>query len=280
LADVIEFLESRSIQTAGGRGAGRRVFHVIGETNVANVWNMLGTAGDNGVRLPRKGEPFPDLPGLRARDFSISLASGHNDVWLIEWDYEVISRGFPNVPDTTIEALPAEVGYVEVSSEIRAEFANVYRYDGSPPLNYPEFAGTPYPDTPPADISGQPVDRAGVPVSTQRNKQELVITENVSIPQWSTYRSFRFYRNASPWYGAPAGTVLYRGASVRRIGVNVWQVSHSFMEDSEFHLEQLPEYRAPDLTPALNEDGTHAYPVYWIQPFPNLAEFGSISGNF
>jgi hypothetical protein len=40
--------------------------------------------------------------------------------------------------------------------------------------------------------------------------------------------------------------VLYRGASVRRIGVNVYSVAHSFVEDGDFHLQQSPLIEAPD----------------------------------
>jgi hypothetical protein len=63
LPDVIEFLESRSIQTSGGRGTGTRVFHVTGTTSVRTVHNLLGKAGDNGVEMPNVGDAHPDFPG-------------------------------------------------------------------------------------------------------------------------------------------------------------------------------------------------------------------------
>jgi hypothetical protein len=138
LPDVIEFLESRSIQTSGGRGTGTRVFHVTGTTSVRTVHNLLGKAGDNGVEMPKVGDAHPDFPGLRARDFSVSLVAGHNDTWRVDWTYEVISRGFPQYPTTVITKLPNEVGYLELSSEIRAEFVLAWRKNGTPSLTYPQ----------------------------------------------------------------------------------------------------------------------------------------------
>ena len=276
MADVIEFLESRSIQTSGGRGTGTRVFHVTGTTSVRTVYNLLGKAGDNGVTMPKVGDGHPDFPGARARDFSIALASGHNDVWRVEWQYEVISRGFPQFPETTIEVLPNEVGYLEVSSEIRAEFVLAWRKNGTPGLDYPTNGNPPNNTT---EIRGEPIDQGGNPVSVQRNIQELTLTETVNVPQWGTYRLFRFCRNQLPFYGAPPGTVLYRGTSLRRTGVDVYQVAHSFIEDSDYHLQQSPLIEPPDMTPKLDAN-KHASDVYWVQPFPVLKDFNAISSNF
>ena len=276
MADVYEFLESRSIQTSGGRGSGTRLFHVTGTTDAKTVFNLLGKAGDNGVVLPTKGDAHPDFPGLIARDFSLALVSGHNDLWRVEWQYEVISRGFPIVPETVVEELPNEVGYTEGSSEIRAEFVLAWRKNGTPSLEYPTNGKV---EDPTLDIRGQPIDRAGNPVSVQRNIQELTITEVVNVPDYGTYRTFRFARNSSTFQGAPPGRVLYRGASVRRTGVDVFQVAHSFVEDSDFHLQQTPLIEAPDMTPKLDAND-HAEKVFWIQPFPVLKDFNTMSSNF
>ena len=276
MPDVIEFLESRSIQTSGGRGTGTRVFHVTGTTSVRTVHNLLGKAGDNGVEMPNVGDAHPDFPGLRARDFSVSLVAGHNDTWRVDWTYEVTSRGFPQYPTTVITELPNEVGYLELSSEIRAEFVLAWRKNGTPSLTYPQNGQV---TNPTQDIRGEPVDQAGNPISVQRNIQELTITENVESPAWSTYRSFRFCRNSANFFGAAPGLVLYRGASVRRIGVNVYSVAHSFVEDGDFHLQQSPLIEAPAMTPALNANKKAAI-VYWVQPFPVLKDLNQLSANF
>ena len=265
---ITEFMESRSITTSGGRGNGRRVFHASGYSNPGSVFDLFGT----GV-LPRKYERHPDFPGLIARDFTLTLVGGHTDLWKIEWTYEQLSAGSIAQPAdvTPTEILPNEVRYVETSSEIRAEFVLAYRTG----VSYPS-EGDPVGDE--DDVEGDPVDRGGVPTSIQRNIQEVTLTETVNVPDLDTYRSFRFLRNSRSFLGMPAGKVLYRGASIRRTGVDVFQVAHSFVEDGDYHLQQSPRVDQ-DGQPFL-ENGK-AKDVYWVQPFSGTkADFRLISTNF
>ena len=272
-ATVTEFMESRSLSTSGGRGSARRLFHVSGVSNPADLYDVLGTIG-----LPKKFERHPDFPGLLARDFNASLVSGHTDLWRVEWTYEQTSAGSPAVAsDPTIEigppeVLPNEVTYVEESAEIRAEFVAAYRR--GPGLLYPS-EGTPTTDE--DEVGGVAIDKAGVPISVQRNIQEFTLTETVNEPDLNRYRDFRFCRNSSIFRGFGIGTVLYRGASVRRTGVDVYQVAHSFVEDSDFHLQQSPRVDQ-DGKPFIEND--HARDVYWVQPFMVKKNLNRLSLNF
>jgi hypothetical protein len=277
LPDVIEFLESRSIQTSGGRGTGTRVFHVTGTTSVRTVHNLLGKAGDNGVEMPNVGDAHPDFPGLRARDFSVSLVAGHNDTWRVDWTYEVISRGFPQYPTTVITELPNEVGYLELSSEIRAEFVLAWRKNGTPSLTYPlEWSGH------------EPDARHSRRAGRSGRESDLGSAEHPRAHDHRERRGLRRGRPIDPsgsvatrpsFFGAAPGLVLYRGASVRRIGVNVYSVAHSFVEDGDFHLQQSPLIEAPAMTPKLNAN-KKAASVYWVQPFPVLKDLNQLSANF
>jgi len=271
LPEFLESFESRSIQTSGGRGSGTRVFHVSGYSNVADVFNALGTSDGSGNILPQKGDAHPELPGLVAKDFNLSLVKGHTDLWKLVWQYEVISRGFPSYPEQpTPQVLPNEISYVEISAEIRAEFFLAWRSEPTIPA-----LGDPENDQ---NIEGDPADAAGIPTSLQRNIQELTVTETVNVPNLAAYRSARFTRNASDFFGSPAGSLLYRGASIRRTGVDVYQVAHSFVEDGFFHLQQQPLLEPPNMTPKL-KDGV-AETVFFVQPFTNKTNFNSISTNF
>lgn len=272
MPSVVESLESRSIQTSGGRGSGSRVFHASGYASVSDLFSALGTTVGTET-VPQQGDSHPDFPGLVAKDFTIQKESGHTDLWKLTWAYEVISRGFPDYPSQPIpEKLPNEVSYVELSAEIRAEFFLAYRADPDIPA-----LGAPTGE----DIMGFPVDQAGNPTSLQRNIQEISVTETVTEPNLDTYRSFRFTRNVVPFFGSPAGTLLYRGASVRRTGVSVYQVTHSFVEDEYMHLQQQPLIEPPDMTPKLTEElvGT-AETVFFVQPFDRTSDFNLISVNF
>tara|TARA_R110001632_G_scaffold16940_3_gene54328 strand:+ start:4141 stop:4950 length:810 start_codon:yes stop_codon:yes gene_type:complete len=266
---VTEFMESRSITTSGGRGNGRRVFHASGYSNPGDVFDLFGT----GV-LPRKYERHPDFPGLIARDFTLTLVGGHTDLWKIEWTYEQLSAGSIAQPAEVppVEVLPNEVQYVEASAEIRAEFVLAYRIDVTYP---PSNDGQPVDDE--VEVEGEGIDKKGIPLSIQRNIQEITLTETVNVPDLNTYRSFRFLRNSEPFLDMPTGKVLYRGASIRRTGVDVFQVAHSFVEDGDYHLQQSPRIDG-DGQPFL-KDGK-AEDVYWVQPFGTLGDFNNISTNF
>jgi len=273
LPEVIEFIDSRSIQTSGGRGTGSRVFHAAGYSNASDVFALLGTTV-SGVAVPRAGESHPEFPGLVARDFSIEKVSGHSDLWKLTWQYEVVSRGFPDYPEIVVpEVLPNEVDYVEISSEIRNEFYNAWRLKPTLPADGIVLDPT-------LDIQGTPVDAAGNPTSIQRRIQELTITETVNEPRYGVYSAFQFTRNSTTFLGAAVGSVVYNGVSIRRTGLNVYQVSHRFTQDSEYHLQQTPLIEFPDGTPKLDANGKHAAQVYFIQPFDRLADLNTISFNF
>ena len=272
MASFHEAIESRSIATSGGRGAGSRKFILSGYANVADAYNIFGTTdGTSGATLPRIGDQHPELPGLIAKDFNLKRIAGHTDLWELTWSYEVISRGFINAPQQPApDTLPNEISYVEISAEIRAEFFLAWRKgagvsgDGNP--------------TPNTDIGGTPIDAAGNPTSLQRNIQELTVTETVNVPDLAAYRRTRFTRNSSVFFGSPVGTLLYRGASIRRTGVDVYQVAHSFVEDEFMHLQQQPFIESPDMTPKLLNG--HAQFVFYVQPFINLTDFNVLSTNF
>ena len=63
------------------------------------------------------------------------------------------------------------------------------------------------------------------------------------------------------------------------IDANVYTVSHQFIYDELFHLQQQPRVDQ-DGRPILNAAGTHANQVYFIQPFPKLLDHNAISTNF
>lgn len=272
MPEWIESIESQSLGTSGGRGTGSRTFFAVGYETAAEVLASLGTTV-GGVVVPTKGDAFADgLYGLVARDFQLSKEPGHTDLWRVVWTYEVVERNWFNVPtfDVTTE-YPQEVGYVELSSEIRTEFYNAWRLEASQPTD-----GTP--DD--ADIGGTPVDTGGSPTSIQRRRQELVLTETINgEPDYSVFEAFTFKRNSTTFLGAAKGRVLYRGASVRRTGLYVYTVAHSFVDDQFSHCEQQPVIDQNGIAIDQNGDG-HADTVLYYQPFPDFADFNTLSGNF
>ncbi len=283
MPDVYEQLESRKITSSGGRTTATRTFMMSGYQTLRSITATFGT-DVGGTPVPGVGAAHPEYGGLVARDFTIDPVGGHNDLYSLTWTYEQVSTDYFTSPTFNIEILPNEVDYVELSSEIRAEFAPTYRIDvdGSltvPPLGKPGEPDYGDPFDPDNDIAGKPVDAAGNPTSQIRRIQELTLTEIVNEPAFTTYQTFRFTRNSKTFQGAAPGHVLYRGCSVRRTGLNVYTVSHQFIYDELFHLQQQPRVDQ-DGRPILNAAGTHANQVYFIQPFPKLLDHNAISTNF
>ena len=192
----------------------------------------------------------------------------------------MVTTGYFASPPDPIAELPNEVGYVELSSEIRAEFVLAYRKEPNlPDRGIPEQPAEGEQQDPEIDIEGEHIDAGGNPTSVMRKIQELVLTETVEgEPPFGTYGRFRFHRNSIPFLGARPGRVLYRGASVRRTGIEVYQVSHSFVDDDAFHLKQQPLVDQWGV-PLLDADKT-ARKVYHIQPFPDMDDLNGISDNF
>jgi len=278
LPSVREYEESRAINTSGGRGFGSRVFHCIGYEDISDVFALIGnTVGS--VDVPQIGSQHPTLPGLMAVDFSVEPVGGSYSnqsgevgyIWKMTWQYEVVSVDLSSGGGHS-GLQPNQIGYVEITSQIRAEFVPLWRNQ------IRSFPGEGQPDGDDDEVGGTPIDRAGTPISVQRNIQDLTITETVNVPDWTTYRNFRFKRNSGTFLGAPAGKVLYKGASVNRTGIDIYQVSHSFVEDNDFHLQQTP-YVDQEGQPIDKDDDEHADFVYWVQPFGNLGDFNAISEN-
>ena len=241
-----------------------------------SVFDAFGRTADvDGLIIPQKGSGHPEFKGLIAKDFTVTKVSGHTDVWKVEWQYEMITRAYNTAPLFPVEELPNEVGYTELSSEIRAEFVLAHREGANIPNGGdPNTNG----GDPEEDIGGEKIDPGGNPTSVIRRIQELTFTETVNVPAFSKYGGFRFKRNSKPFQGAETGSVLYRGASVRRTGVEVFVVSHQFVQDEAFHLLQQPVIDQ-DGRPIPDADG-HAEKVYHVQPFKDTDDFNNISENF
>ena len=266
---ITEKLESRSVQSSGGRGTGKRSFYWQGYDDPSAVFATFGRTV-SGLEIPDKGKPYPSLPGLIAKDFSITPVSGQNDCYVLDWSYEMMSVEWLAAPEVAIEeTLPNQVSYVELSSEIRTEFFLAWRYE-------PQVGDDP-PD-PDVDIGGSPCDHGLQPTSIMRRRQELVLTETVNEVDYGRISGFAFHRNSTPFLGAEPGRVLYRGASVRRTGLQVYTIAHSFVDCQFKHQEQQPLVDQHGVPVDWDNDGFADF-VYWIQPFRNKKDLNQISAH-
>ena len=100
-----------------------------------------------------------------------------------------------------------------------------------------------------ADIAGLKVDTNGKPkvydvpqqlvtIETQYDRT-LTAASPAAEPLWSVYTSYVGNRNSAVFLGFPVGTLLYQGFQTAPED-NYYRMSHTFLYDAWYHLEQIP----------------------------------------
>lgn len=289
---VTELLESRSVAKKGGRLTASRSFHVYdSDAAIQTPGRIIASFGSGG--MPQYGDQFPESQTLFARDYEISLVSGHNDLWIIRWEYaELEISGGVAIP----EIEPGQPNYVELSASVAMTRMATWRLhtatqilDIVNPTRNPAMCPNGNPVAP-LDIMGTPVDINGEPIDTAVPQAEITITEVASgVPNLSGAMSFIWRRNSTAFLGAPIGQLLYAGVSVNRIGVNMFQYAHKFILDRWYFMRQTPLRNSlgevePRDAPIVPPNGGSPYnvakTVFFVQAYPDLANFFNISPNF
>lgn len=265
---VIESKDSRSYSNAGGKVSGTAVFHVYDIATPITDPSMI----DFGVgNMPDVGDAFPGDPELTASSYAVDIVPESDYVWKVTWTYT--SGG-----DNTVKP-PTEVGYIQISVEYGGQFKDMYRLGTSGyPLAYE--GGNPSGK----DIGGKPIDAAGVPTSVFIPQHRLVIEETVKASEMvirtTRVRIAVATRNSTTFQGAAVGTLLYEGASARRVSLTAFMLTHKFLYDAWYHMGQQPRLNS-QREPVVSM-GTQPYAefVRFVQPFPNLTNFNALSENF
>lgn len=274
---IVEQLGSRQVSRTDGKLTARRSFHVWNDTtplvSPVQVYALSGTGG-----LPYFTEPFPESPNLVARDYNISRVDGHQDLWLVEWDYQTGDSLTGSQKD------PTEIGYVEISARLSASFVEAWR--SLTPQAFAALMAGPYPsgsnNSSRPDIGGTPIDVAGEPLQDVVRQVEIQIAETVGgVPNLSSMMAFVWRRNNTPFLGTPVGQLLYVGANVNRVDVDRFRMEHTFVLDRWWHMRQQP-YKFPEgRIPLMGIPGKqHAESVFLVQPFEGFANFFALSSNF
>lgn len=143
-----------------------------------------------------------------------------------------------------------------------------------------------------ADIGGTSVDTNGK-AKAYEVPQQLVTIEvqydrtlpsgsPAAEPPWATYTSYVGTRNSTTFLGAPKGTLLYQGFQTAPIDSNYYRLSHTFLYDAWYHLEQIPAPNPtgePILTAGVTVGGyaiLQVAAVVWLQKYDNFTAFTSI----
>lgn len=266
--EVYEAMESRSLSLDGGSKTGSRTFHVFDDAAEIQYPAQIDF-GSNG--LPELGDEFPGEPDLFASSFKVGHVADSGKTWKVEFSYSTAPLGGIGGPQ-----IPTEIGYLQISVDYGAAFRDFYRADAN------LQGGTPTGQ----DIGGSPIDSAGEPVSVLIPQQRIIIDETVSgtelLTQSGYIRAYVGSRNELTFYGSAPGKLLYEGCSAKRIGVNLWSLSHRFQYDYAYHMVQQPRKngnREVELENYGNGFLSAGF-VRWVQPYPDLGNFRNISRNF
>lgn len=260
---VHEQLQSRSLSVSGGKISGSRTFHVWddGSPITQPVAIALGSNG-----MPAKGDLFPGETGVYAISYTADPLGDGANTWRVTWNYG------PNILS------PSDLGYVERTISTQAAFFDVYR------VNVPSaFGGN---GSNGLDIGGISIDSGGNPTSTIFLVMSLGLVENVredTVPtRLATIASMVGKRNSNTFEGFAAGVLVYKGANSSRIGTGLFALSHDFEFRNDYHMVQQPRRNSQgDVILARSTTlGFVASHVYFVQPFPQTANFNLLSENF
>lgn len=288
---IMEQLGSRSYQYQGGRVTATRVFKVYDSANAfsalqnaSDVRALFGTAGTGVILgggdvwdeqyLPDTGDLFPEESSIYATSFSMQRDAG-TDMWTVTWSYK-------NSIISPTQEQPNEPNYVEWTLDVSAGFAEQWVENPRYPTNG-TIGST---DGLNGILGGQQRDIEGVPISLLRLTTDINISETVEsvggLPAiYGAARAARGTRNSSAWQGISTGQALYLGANVRRIGVNLYQITHRIQEAEDYHLIQYPRKDNTGNIPTVIKNGEkRAKEVLWRQPFPDFSDFTTISSNW
>lgn len=228
-----------------------KVVAPIGGTIQNPTYKQVIQATGLKVGEPDGTEPITNPPLLPSQvDVQRNTDEGP-DVFEVTWTY-------------TIEAIDDqggnEVFFDELSSSITAVNIDIWRTATTPGAK--------------GNIGGNSVDSQGYPITATISQQNLTISRTYfslsQIPIVAA-RGLVGVRNSGPFQGGPSGSVLFKGLSFAREGLNRYKGRFDFVLDPLNHQRQAP-VRDPDGRPKKDSNG-QAADVRWRQPFPTTASF-------
>lgn len=226
---------------------------------------------------------------LRQVAFDLRQVDAGGYVWeaTVSFDSNIGDATTPPV-DQKNESQP---GFIAIEYQVNGESVDVWRTKttGGSWSYIPSNGNSPAQ----TDIGGVKVDANGEPVSAFVNVARVTV-RNVVVGRPNPPLSYINKRNSASFsvgpYSFPAGTLLFTGCSISRVGVSTYEIVYSFAYDADFHLRQITKRIGSDTvtgasTDSCNTSDSTAVPanevakarcVYWAQPFPETTAFSGI----
>jgi len=308
---AIETYVSRQASLQQGREQRSREFLIYSEADPpVPIPDAQTAASLTGVNY---GDSHPENSVLRAVDVDVEVSdSAGRAAYMVTWNYRAVAfRAGVAIPEN-----PEAPDFQELNLTTDPTLIDTWRvgpFDDEvlpPNGNIPASWGHSQ-----IDIGGIPNDSGGIPNSYLVRRGTFEITRNLPFAEFDSRPLLESggARNSVQFVGFPIGSLLYLGARSTRVSQGVIRVTHEFGFDEFYHLQQLPKadvegntslsvpapegYRPGDPIPSPLPDpspsffktrepdgtvvfniypGTHAYPVYWFQPFPRLLDFSTL----
>lgn len=276
--EAIELLTTDEISYSDGKPSAVRKFLVDGTASNLDSGtlhkNIRGAAFPCGFTsppycLPYLGEYHPKLIGVTLRSWDIKpLDRAHT--FEVDFRYSAGSSD-----DSGDEGDP---GFQEFSISIGRTFVDTWRV--MPDMTYPNSSAGQQAEN---DIEGIAIDSQGEPVSGAVLTQEFncsVLYTGAQMPsKLQTYRNLANHRNDAVWEGAAKGTLLFPGATVERVGPDLYRAGIVLYWDEFRHARQQP-VRDTDGDPVIGDNSStyfkKAKDVLWRQPYPELGSFSDL----
>ncbi len=262
---LTELIDSRTVSSTDGKWSGSRKFIAYRDDGAAlSIAEVIRSAG-----LPKQTSKHPDQPIMEANGSSFAPIEDRAGAWTCTITYA------GSGPGTSTGNV---AGHVSEQFSLSVKYVDVYRVAFTAPFGAVH-------DT---EIEGKAADTGGHPISYPTPMVELRVVENVdAAPNFLFLSNSVAKRNATPFGGAPARTVVYGGATSRKVSDNIWQVSHVFHAD--FHMMHYRQKAKTDkdrnTTMATGTtagdskapDGeAFAETVRWVDPFPGTISMHSV----
>ena len=264
--EFVEVQETRGFSESGGKKSATRVFRAW--DNDSPLTSPSAVRAYFGSSLPDIGDLFPDETVVFCVSYSMKHIANSRNEWEVTFNYE----------NTEVTGkLPQEEGYTQFTINFAAEFRDFYRVGFTLPSNGTQTGN---------DCGGQPIDKAGEPLSVLVRLSDLTISETVSAASMpgriATIRAMRGRRNNAVFQGGAVGKVLYTGATANRIGLEKFSITHKFAEDEYYHmLQSAHKNQLGRVNIEPDAQGVQrATKVELVQPFPQFANFNLLSENF
>ncbi len=260
-AQILESNEGRGISVKAGQATATREFMLIdfqGEDEIifdGFGQNPFTNPDSSTIVTPKIGDPHPLFSNLIAVDFQISKVPGSINHWRASWNYQN-NRFRESNTGSNLSQGPEGIGFQEFSANVISKPYMAYRANPVRPETVESGA----------DIGGDPVDAGCAPVTMFRQQYEIQFSQTLkaqAVKNIRTYGAAAGKRGSFPDF--PAGSVLYLGAAIQRVGIESYRVQHKYLHDEFSHAIQAPVYNAHGQCD-LDDDGK-VDTVRWVQPF-------------